>query len=608
MKIGAIYLGYSNYEFVVWAPLVRKVELKIVHPYEGIYPMFKDEEGYWKTTLEGIQPGTQYLFRINDETDRPDPASNFQPLGVHGPSQVVQNITFPWEDESWLGISFPKLIIYEIHIGTFTPEGTFDSAITKLDYLTELGITAVEVMPVSQFPGSRNWGYDGVYPFAPQNSYGGTRSFKRFIQECHKRKLAVILDVVYNHFGPEGNYLREFAPYFTDRYKTPWGDALNFDGEYSDGVRNFFIENVKHWLVNYHIDGLRLDAIDKIYDNSANHILKEIAENVKELNLKSKLNHFLIAESDLNDDKIIRPLDLYGYGLDAQWSDDFHHSVHSILTGETGGYYSDFGTLAHLEKSLSESFFYSGVYSTYRKRRHGNKATERPPYKFIVSLQNHDQVGNRGWGERLATLVSFEALKVSAGLLLLSPYVPLLYMGEEYGETNPFLYFVDHSNLQLMDAVKSGRREEFRAFQWQDEVPDPTIQDSFKLSKLNWGLKEKEQNAILLNFYKALINLRRNHPALINSERHNSEFIARDELIFMRRSSGNFQILAVYNFNKHPINTNINTPSAKSKKIFDSAEVKWSGKGTSLPEQIENENEVRVNELSFALYELESKL
>lgn len=608
MKIGAVHIDSSKFEFIVWAPLINKIELRIVHPYEGIYPMFKDELGYWRTILDGIQPGTQYLFRIDDKKERPDPASNFQPLGVHGPSQVVRHSTFPWTDEAWNGTSLPKLIIYELHIGTFTNEGTFDSAVTKLDYLNELGITAVEVMPVSQFPGKRNWGYDGCYPFAPQNSYGGTRSFKNFIQECHLRNIAVILDVVYNHLGPEGNYFNEFAPYFTNKYKTPWGEAINFDGEYSDGVRNYFIENVKHWLTNYHVDGLRMDAIDKIVDLSANHILREISENVQELNLTSKVNHFLIAESDLNDDKVIRPHDLYGYGIDAQWSDDFHHSVHSIITGEKDGYYADFGTVQHLIKSLQESFYYSGNYSVFRKRKHGNDASERPPYKFVVCLQNHDQIGNRALGERLASIVSFEALKVSAGLLLLSPYIPLLFMGEEYGEESPFLYFVAHSDAELIEAVKTGRREEFSSFEWISEIPDPTSDDAFELSKLNWDLKNKENKSVLLELHKTLIKLRKTHPALVNSERHNSEFTIKNDVIFMRRSSVSNQLLAIYNFNKHFVDTDIHIPSAKGNKILDSSETIWLGTGSDMPDRIGEDNIIRIKELSFSLYELESEL
>lgn len=608
MKVGPNYLGSSNCEFTLWAPLHKKIKLKIVHPFEGLYPMFQDKEGYWKVVLEGIPPGTQYLFRIDDNIERPDPASHYQPFGVHGPSQVVDHITYPWEDQSWSGIQVPKLIIYELHIGTFTDKGTFESAIKNLDHLLDLGITAIEIMPVAQFPGTKNWGYDGVYLYAPQNCYGGPDGLKKLVSSCHQKGIAVILDVVYNHFGPEGNYSREFGPYFTGKYKTPWGDSFNFDDEYSDGVRNFFLENANYWFTKFHIDGLRLDAVDKIYDLSAKHFLRELSENTEKLNLESTLNHFLIAESDLNDEKVIRPLDLYGYGIDAQWSDDFHHALHSILTGEKDGYYSDFGTLNHLHTALEESFYYSGRYSEFRKRRHGNSAVERPPYKFVICLQNHDQVGNRGSGDRLANLVSFEALKVAAGILILSPYIPIIFMGEEYAEKNPFLYFVDHSNSNLMEAVKTGRREEFKTFHWENEIPDPTKDDTFHKSKINLKLKEDAQNSILFEFIKFLIRCKKNNKALVNTKRHNSEFRLKDDLIFMRRWSDNYEVYGVFNFNKTSVNTKIQIQSSAGHKIIDSADEKWLGKGSNMPDNISNENTVQINELSFALYELESTM
>lgn len=608
MVVGSNYLGSSNCEFTLWAPLHKKVELKIVHPFEGLYPMFQDDDGYWRLKLEGINPGTQYLYRIDESNERPDPASNFQPFGVHGPSQVVDHLIFPWEDEQWSGIQVPKLIIYELHIGTFTDEGTFESAIKKIDHLVELGITAIEIMPVAQFPGSRNWGYDGVYPYAPQNSYGGPKGLKKLVSECHKRKIAVILDVVYNHLGPEGNYLREFGPYFTDKYRTPWGDALNFDDAYSDAVRNYFLENARYWFTNFHIDGLRLDAVDKIYDLSAKHILRELAENTEALNMATTVNHFLIAESDLNDEKIIRPLDLHGYGLDSQWSDDFHHSLHSLLTGEREGYYSDFGSIKHLQKALQESFYYSGVYSEYRKRRHGNSATDRPPYKFVICIQNHDQVGNRAFGERISNLVSFEALKIAAGIMFLSPYIPLIFMGEEYAERNPFLYFVDHSDADLMESVKHGRRDEFRSFNWKNEVPDPTKDNTFLDSKLNWELKEEEQNSIMFHFIKYLISCKKKNKALINTERRNSEFTLSDNLIFMRRWSDQAEVFGIFNFNENAVNTKIKIPSSSGYKLIDSADEKWLGKGSGMPDRISNEDVVQVNELSFTLYELKSSM
>lgn len=368
MRIGANYSGDGRCEFVVWAPFAKVLELKTLSPQQKIIPMERDEEGYWIADVKNIPPETKYLYVIDEEKERPDPASFFQPEGVHVPSQVIDHNSFMWKDVFWSGINLRNMVIYELHIGTFTPEGTFDAVIKRLDELTDLGINAIEIMPVAQFPGERNWGYDGAYPFAVQNSYGGPDGLKRLINECHKRGVTVILDVVYNHLGPEGNFLRDFGPYFTDKYKTPWGDAINFDDAFSDGVRNFFIENNLYRFKNYHIDALRLDAIHAIYDMSARHILEELSERVMELSQIRGRKFYLIAESDLNDSRIIRPLELGGYGIDAQWCDDFHHSVHCILTGERDGYYADFGKIEHLVKAMREGFVYSGQYSIFRKR------------------------------------------------------------------------------------------------------------------------------------------------------------------------------------------------------------------------------------------------
>ncbi len=377
------------------------------------------------------------------------------------------------------------MIMYELHAGTFIPEGTFDAVIPGLDHLKDLGINATDIMPVAQFPGERNWGYDGVYPFAVQNSYGGPDGLKRIVNECHTKGIAVILDVIYNHLGPEGNYLRDYGPYFTDRYKTPWGQAINFDGPYSNEVRNFFIENALSWLKNYHIEGLRIDAIHGIYDMSAQPFLPELAERVEEFSQQEGRKFYLIAESDLNNSYALRPRDSGGSGLDALWCDDFHHALHTLLTGETDGYYVDFGKIGHLVKSFREGFVYSGQYSAFRKRNHGNSSADIPPDRFVVFSQNHDQTGNRLKGERLSSLVSFESLKLAAGVVLLSPYIPLIFMGEEYGETAPFLFFISHSDPELIKAVRQGRKDEFKTFNWKDEPPDPQDIETFMRSKLD---------------------------------------------------------------------------------------------------------------------------
>jgi len=446
---------YQGTRFNVWAPKVSSISLKVVGDPNEI-PMNPETRGYFTTFLVNAGAGTKYTYLLDGTEQRPDPVSRFQPEGVHGPSEVVDPNNFPWEDHAWKGIPLERLILYEIHTGTFTREGTFEAIIPLLDYLrNDLGVTAIELMPVAQFPGERNWGYDGTYLYAPQNSYGGPMGLKRLINVCHQKGLAVILDVVYNHLGPEGNYLGNYGPYFTNRYRTPWGPAVNFDGPESDEVRRFIVDNALYWVTEYHIDGLRIDAIHGIFDFSAQHILYDIREAVHRQAMTLGRPIWVIAESDLNDVRVIDPPSKGGFGLDAQWNDDFHHCLHTLLTGEQNGYYQDFGKIQQLGKALREGFVYSGQYSPFRKRRHGNSSKHLPPKKFVIFSQNHDQVGNRAKGDRLSTLVSFEALKLAAGMLLLSPNIPLLFMGEEYGEEAPFQYFVSHSDPELMGEKKN---------------------------------------------------------------------------------------------------------------------------------------------------------
>ncbi len=481
MRLGAYYLGDRRCEFTVWAPNAETVSLQILTPQPRTIPMQQKEWGYWQVTADEIEPGTRYLYQLNGGETRPDPASYAQPEGVHGPSQVIDQ-HFVWNDQGWSGVPLDNMIIYELHVGTFTPEGTFEAIIPRLPDLRELGITAIEIMPIAQFPGSqpagegsayRNWGYDGVYPFAVQNSYGGPQGLKKLVEACHKEGIAVVLDVVYNHFGPEGNYMSHFGPYFTETYRTPWGSAINFDDAHSPDVRSFFIQNALHWLQDYHIDALRLDAIQAIYDLGAKHFLEELAENVAELSQQDGRRRYLIAESDLNNPRIIRSPDKGGYGLDAQWSDDFHHALHALLTGSDIGYYQDFGTCEHLAKAYRDTFVYDWKYSPHRQRFHGSSALDCPLTQFVVCIQNHDQIGNQMLGERLFQLISFESLKLAAGAVLLSPYIPLLFMGEEYGEEAPFTYFVSHSDPELIQAVRKGRKQEFEAFHYDGEPPIP---------------------------------------------------------------------------------------------------------------------------------------
>lgn len=605
IDLGAVYEGGGVCRFRVWAPFAGKVELRIVYPKEMTLPMEQGERGYFSAQVEGAEPGTLYFFRIDGKNERPDPASRFQPRGVHGPSEVIDQ-RFDWQDDSFEGIPLREYILYELHVGTFTPESTFEAVIARLGDLKRLGVNSIEIMPVSQFPGERNWGYDGVLPFAPQNSYGGPLGFKRLINECHKQRMAVILDVVYNHFGPEGNYFKEFGPYFNAKYRTPWGEAINFDGEWSDEVRNFFFQNALYWLDLFHIDALRLDAVHAIYDRSAVPFLEELSQKVEKLSNQTGRQKYLIAESDLNDTRLIRPRESGGMGLDAQWCDDFHHSLHTLLTGEHGGYYMDFGATADLVKSLNEGFVYSGRYSVFRKRRHGNFSADRPTEQFFVSIQNHDQIGNRMLGNRLSRLVSFEASKLAAGALILSPYVPLLFMGEEYAEEAPFLYFVSHTDPDLIEAVRKGRAEEFKEFTWRGEPPDPEGVETFEKSKIDWNLRARGRHKVLLDFYKTLIELRREIPAFQVLEREHMEAqgLEEERIIALRRWWGESQTLTLMNFNSEPVGLTSSQIklSGSWHKILDSSDTKWEGPGTLMPAKLNSREPFSIREWSIAVY------
>lgn len=547
-------VGPGEVSFWVWAPHASRLELVLFSGREEAERrvLQSERDGYFSLRVPGLGPGANYAYSVDGSPPLPDPASRYQPEGVHGPSQVV-DLAFPWTDSEWKGMPLEKFIIYELHIGTFTPEGTFDAACERLGYLKELGVTAVEVMPVAQFPGTRNWGYDGAQLFAVQNSYGGPTAFQRFVNACHEHGLAVILDVVYNHLGPEGNYLHQYGPYFTDKYKTPWGPAINYDGRGSDAVRHFVISNSLQWVCDFHVDALRLDAVHGIFDFSAKHILAEVKEAVDEAAARLGRAVYVIAESDLNDVRIIEERGRGGYGLDAQWSDDLHHSIHALLTGERDGYYLDFGSPAHLAKALAKTFVYDGCYSLYRQRRHGSDASQMPGNKFVVCMQNHDQVGNRLLGERISTLVSREAQRLAAALVLCSPYIPLIFMGEEYGEQRPFLYFISHGDEALARAVREGRRREFSAFQWKGEMPDPQAEQTFLASKLNWAALAEERHREHLAFYKRLIELRKNHPALSSLSKERMKVELAGNLLFVKRWSADGRgLLLCYNLSDVP--------------------------------------------------------
>ncbi len=539
-SLGGRLVAPNRCEFRVWAPYRDRIELEIVSPGSCTVAMQKKEDGYHEATAE-TPAGSRYFYLL-DGVPRPDPASRFQPEGVHGPSEVVAD-DFEWHDAEWRGIALADFVMYELHAGAFTAEGTFDAAIAKLDLLHDLGITAIELMPVAQFPGSRNWGYDGAYVCAPQNSYGGPLGLKRLVDAAHQRNLAVILDVVYNPLGPEGNYIREFGPYFTDRYKTPWGDALNFDGAHSDDVRRFFIHSALLWLREYHVDALRVDAVHAILDHSARPFLQDLTTAVREYAQQSGRRIYSIAESDLNDPRVIAPKESFGLGFDAQWSDDFHHALHALLTREQAGYYQGLGKASDLARVLRDAYFYTGQHSPFRGRRYGLRPDTRDGSKFVVCAQNHDQIGNRMRGERLASLVPRNKLELAAAAVILSPFLPLLFMGEEYGETAPFQYFTSHSDADLIEAVRRGRREEFEGFHWSGEAPDPHDEATFLRSKLQWNLDGEHRKHWEL--VQQLLRLRREVPALRSHDMDALETEADDETLLVRRGEA---VLLGFNF------------------------------------------------------------
>ena len=498
--------------FRAWAPRCRTLDVVI----EGRRPlaMSRQDDGLFEAVVAGLRPGTRYQYRLDGARYRPDPASRFQPEGVHGPSMAVNPGSFPWTDQVFTGHALADLVIYELHVGTFTRVGTFEAIVPHLPHLVDLGVTAVELMPVAEFPGSRNWGYDGVHLFAPQSTYGGPRGLRRLVGACHAHGLSVILDVVYNHLGPEGNYLGEFGPFFTDRYRTPWGGALNFDGPDAEGVRRHFVENARAWVRECHVDGLRLDAIHAIFDASPVHILSEIATAAREEAGALGRPVHVMAESHDNDRRIVLPAAEGGLGLDAVWSDDFHHALHARLTGERGGYYADFTEPRRLPTALAEGFAFQGEYSEYFGRDRGTPSADLPGERFVICAQNHDQVGNRAQGDRLSTIAPFEAVKLAAGLLLVAPAIPLLFMGEEYGETAPFQFFTSFLDRDLAEAVKKGRAEEFSRFAWQGAVPDPGEPATFVRSRLNHPLAGAPRHRELSQYYRRWLALRRSHPAL----------------------------------------------------------------------------------------------
>ena len=501
----------------VWAPRALQV---VVRVNGDDHAMSRDADGWW-TSERGMEEGDLYGYLVDGEGPFPDPRSAYQPFGVHGLSQCVDHERFAWTDAGWQAPPLASAVVYEMHVGTFSAAGTFEGAQAHLQHLVDLGVTHVELMPVAEFSGRRGWGYDGVDLFAPHDAYGHPDDLKRLVDACHARGLAVLLDVVYNHLGPAGNYLGRFGPYFNQRYHTPWGAAINLDAAGSDQVRRFFCDNALMWLRDYHVDGLRLDAVHALIDTSATHLLEQLADEVERFSAAAGRHLVLIAESDLNDPRIVRRRDVGGYGIDAQWSDDFHHALHSVLTGERSGYYEDFGTMGHLVAALRQGFVYAGTYSRHRQRVHGRRIGDLPGWRLVVAAQNHDQVGNRAMGDRLSHLVSHERLMIVAALLLTSPFVPMLFQGEEWGASTPFLYFTAHDDPELGAQVSAGRRREFAAFGWDPaSIPDPQSPATFERSCLRWAEREQPGHAELLAWHRQLIALRREHAALRDGRVH----------------------------------------------------------------------------------------
>ncbi|MCC5931895.1 MAG: malto-oligosyltrehalose trehalohydrolase [Cyclobacteriaceae bacterium] len=582
------FLKNGKAQLRVWAPEIEKVQLYL--PGNEVFEDLQySHPGYWTIQTNSIEPGDDYQICLDNRQFLADPASLHQPYNVHGPSRAFDTNIYNWQDTDWHNPVLKDYIIYELHAGTFSEQASFQGIASKLAYLKELGINAIEIMPVAQFPGDRNWGYDGVFPFAVQDSYGGPSELQRLIDSCHQHGLAVILDVVYNHLGPEGNYLSAFAPYFTDKYQTPWGKAINFDDVYCDGVRKFFIENALMWFRDFHVDALRLDAVHAIKDLSAHHFLAELSEHTACLSKLTNKEYYLIAECDLNDPKYITSVKNGGYGLHTQWIDEFHHALR-VSAGENAiGYYADFKPVEHLAKSYEDAYVYDGQYSEHRKRHFGAKVHKSLGEKFIVFSQNHDQTGNRMLGERSYQLYGFEIAKVLSAAVLTSPYIPMLFMGEEFCTPNPFLYFVSHSDEQLIEAVRKGRAKEFEAFHQAEMAPDPQNPETFLRSKIDWDCLNSPEHQTMLNWYKHLIRMRKDQPGLLGTQRDNLtvSYDTENALLWIIRQAGSDKILICMNFSLSRKDITCKDPNICDSTwhpLLYSAEEKWMGKANKIPE------------------------
>ncbi|HLH07622.1 MAG TPA: malto-oligosyltrehalose trehalohydrolase [Terriglobales bacterium] len=515
--LGAQLLGGDRVGFSVWAPTAKKVVLRLSSSGgESDIKMARTRDRVFHAEASA-KAGDRYSYIVDGSKPLPDPVSRYLPEGVHGRTEILDSHAFAWTDQNWRGIPYSEYVIYELHVGTFTAEGTFDGVVSKLPYLKEMGVTVIELMPVAAFPGRWNWGYDGVSPYAVFAGYGGPEGLQRLVNAAHAQGLAVILDVVYNHLGAEGNYLSQFGPYFTHHHATPWGDAVNFDDENSRPVRDYFVENALYWIREYHIDGLRLDAVQQIKDDSREHIVAEIARTVKQFGAQHGRVISVIAEDDRNIGKILAPVEQGGWGIDGVWSDDFHHSLYRLLTGENRGYYQDFGRLEQLARALNEGFVFQGEHFEFWGAPRGTSSSGIPLFAHVICIENHDQVGNRAWGERLTELTPVQARKLAAAVLLLAPHTPLIFMGQEHDQRNRFQFFTDYGDPVLRQAVRKGRREEFRQFGFED-IPDPQDPATFESSKLEWQLDSGQ--LAMYQWYKWLLVLRK--AFITNSQRTSS--------------------------------------------------------------------------------------
>jgi maltooligosyltrehalose trehalohydrolase len=598
--LGATRIGERAWTFLVWAPDHDELSVRVyADGTETSHALEKRANGYFAGDLPDLGDAPTYRYVLPDGTELADPASRWQPEGVHGPSRGFDPGRFAWSDHVFVLPPLSETVIYELHVGTFTAAGTLDAAIEHLDELVELGITAVEPMPVAAFPGTHNWGYDGVFPFAVQDSYGGPAAFQRFVDACHQRGLGVFLDVVYNHLGPEGNVLGAFGPYFTDVYETPWGAAVNVSEAGSDEVRRYFTENAVMWLRDFRLDGLRLDAVHGIVDPTASTFLAELTTAVGRLATEFDRRVILIAESADNNPMVVTPVAAGGQGFDAQWTDDFHHSLHVALTGERDGYYQDYESLDDLAKAFNDGFVYAGQYSAFRGRRHGVSSATVPRDHFVVYTQNHDQIGNRAGAERLITLVDPAAARLAAAVLLLSPFVPMLFMGEEYAESAPFPYFIEHGDPELVEAVRSGRAEEFGR---DVDIFDPADPKTFQRARLDRSLRDSGSGQGMLLLYRGLLSARRDHPVLSTPQPLDFEAVVTGSALTTMRCSAASMAFAAFNIGPEEVSVLSNVSAQRWLRVLDSADPALGGDGAWHPEELGAAEEIRLAPYGFCLY------